>query len=696
MTDIQGLAGLIPLFPIIGAFIFGMSAVFGDKFFKGNTVRVVSVFSPLMIFISFAIGLIYFAKIIQLPVDSRVIHEVVFPWFKSALFVSNIGFALDPLSIIMVLIVSGVSFLIHVYSIGYMRGDPGYSRFFSYLNLFTGMMLILVMADNLLLMFVGWEGVGLCSYLLIGFWYKDINNSRAGMKAFIVNRIGDFAFIIGMFTMFWVLGNATGIYSFDFSFLNSNASVLAKETILGFPAPEFICIMFFIGATGKSAQIPLYTWLPDAMAGPTPVSALIHAATMVTAGVFMIGRLGGLFMQAPIALTVVAIIGGFTALFAATIALTQNDIKKVLAYSTVSQLGYMFLAMGVGAFSAGIFHLMTHAFFKGLLFLGSGSVILGMHHDQDMRHMGGLAPRMKITGRTFLIGVLAISGIFPFAGFFSKDEILFNTFLASHGSIGPLVANILYTLGIVTAALTAFYMFRQYFMTFSGEFRGSPKDDHGHHGAHKLEDVHESPKVVTIPLMILALLSAVAGFFNLPEVMGGGAWFHHFLASVWPAPKGDHSQYHSLEISLAALSVTVALVSVGVSYIFYRKKKELPGKVVSKIPKIHQTLYNKYYVDELYDKIAVQPVLSGSRGIGWFDKYIVDAVVNGVGSVTKYVSKINGWIDANIVDGAVNGLSNLVLWAGGKIRKIQTGYLYNYFYYAVGGAMIIAIIMIIL
>lgn len=713
MSGELGLAGLIPLLPFIGAFLWGMSAVFRDRFFKGGTKKIVSIGAPGLVFISFIIGVIYFIQLLGMPEGQRVIHEVAFPWMKTALFMNNIAFTIDPLSIVMILVVSGVSFLIHVYSTGYMAEDPDFSKFFSYLNLFTGMMLILVMGDNILLMFVGWEGVGLCSYLLIGFWYEDIEKASAGMKAFITNRIGDFAFIVGMFTMFWVVGQAGGGYSFDFSHINASIELLSKQTVLGgIPAIEFVALMFFIGATGKSAQIPLYVWLPDAMAGPTPVSALIHAATMVTAGVFMIGRMGWLFASAPATMTIVAIIGAVTSLFAATIAITQFDIKKVLAYSTVSQLGYMFLAMGVGAFSAGIFHLMTHAFFKALLFLGSGSVIMGMHHDQDMRHMGGLMAKMKTTGITFLIGVLAIAGIFPFAGFFSKDEILFNAFLANHSHLHE-IAYMVYGIGLFTAVLTAFYMGRQLFMTFYGDFRGTPPahhdehshahdDDHDaddvhahHHGVEKLEDVHESPKNVTIPLIILAFLATFAGFLNLPEAMGGGAWFHHWLAPIWP--KGaDHSHYHGLELSLAVMSFAIAVISIFVAYVFFIKKKSLPEFFVRTFPGIHKLLFNKYFVDELYQKIAIQPLILFSKVIAIFDKYVVDGIVNLVGLLTKIVSNINGWIDAHIVDGAVNGLSDVVQWGGGQVRKIQTGFLFSYLNYAIGGVMIIAIILIIL
>lgn len=699
MFEINNLSLWIPLLPMIGALIWGYSAYSDDKIFKQHTKKVVSFGAPLAVLIPFFIGLGYFFKILSLPTGQRAIHEVIFPWISTSHFSNNIAFFLDQLSIIMVLVVSGISFLIHVYSIGYMEHDPGFSRFFSYLNLFTGMMLILVMGDNILLMFVGWEGVGLCSYLLIGFWFQDINNAKAGMKAFVVNRIGDFAFITGVLTMFWVLGNApNGVYTFDFQTLNSMASVLAGQTVVGFKATEVIAVLFFIGATGKSAQIPLHVWLPDAMAGPTPVSALIHAATMVTAGVFMIGRLGGIFLEAPNALVIIAIIGGVTSFFAATIAITQFDIKRVLAYSTVSQLGYMFLAMGMGSFSAGIFHLVTHAFFKALLFLGSGSVILGMHHEQDMRRMGGLHAKMKYTGITFLIGVMAITGVAPLSGFFSKDEILFKTFIGS-----AFISKSLYVLGLTTAFITAFYMFRQYFMTFRGTFRGIPKsvhheesshhdDNHGH-GAFTLDKVHESPAVMTTPLIILAVFSVIAGFLNLPESMGGGAWFHHWLAPIWPVEEEAHSS-HSLEILLALLSFGIAIISIGFAYLFYMKNTHLPETVEKMFPVLHRLSFNKYFIDEIYEVTFVKPTIYLSKGISIFDKTVIDGLVNGLGTLTVWVSKINGWIDTHIVDGAVNGAADIIQWSGDKIRKTQTGYLYNYLSYVLGGVIVITVYLV--
>ena len=719
---VDHITGLIPLFPLAGAFLWGMSAFFGDRIFGKATKKVVSFGAPLLVFGSFVIAVSYFIKLYSMPEGARVIHEVYFPWMRSALFTTNIAFWLDPLSIIMVLIITGVGFLIHLYSIGYMDEDPSFSRFFAYLNLFTSMMLLLVMGDNILLMFVGWEGVGLCSYLLISFWHKDILNAQAGMKAFIVNRVGDFAFIVGMFTMFWVIGQTGGGYSFDFKNLNEMAHILQRHTVLGMPAAEFVALMLFIGATGKSAQIPLYVWLPDAMAGPTPVSALIHAATMVTAGIFMIARLSGLFILAPHVMLLIGAIGAITSIFAASIAVTQYDIKKVLAYSTVSQLGYMFLAMGTGAFSAGVFHLMTHAFFKALLFLGSGSVILGMHHEQDMRFMGGLRHKMKVTGTTFLIGVLAIAGVFPFAGFFSKDEILYNAFLGGHSHI---LFYILYGVGLTTASMTAFYMFRQYFMTFTGKFHGVPhcpvhhdhpihpvppeeasdndehdeseihmfNDLHETHGVQKLEQVHESPKVMLIPLVVLAFLSAVAGFLNLPAAMGGNAWLHHWLSPVF---YGSHEEHHSyaLELALAALSLCVALFSIFVSYIFYVKRKGVSTKIIHKFPNLYDLLYNKYYIDEIYQFLFLRPCVKLARWISGFDKVIIDDFVVSWASAIKLLARISGWTDKHIVDGAVNGMAHLTDAFGYAARAIQTGYLYQYLFYVIGGAIVLAIILI--
>jgi NADH-quinone oxidoreductase subunit L len=534
-----------------------------------------------------------------------------------------VAYLIDPLSLVMMLVVSGVSFIIHVYSIGYMYDDEGFYRYFSFLNLFVFAMLTLVSANNFLLMFVGWEGVGLCSYLLIGFWYEKQSASDAGKKAFVVNRIGDFGFLLGMFLIFWTFG------SLDFK----TVFALAAKYPVGSGVITVITLLLFVGATGKSAQIPLYTWLPDAMEGPTPVSALIHAATMVTAGVYMVARCSHLYVLAPFSLLVVAAVGAVTAIYAASIGMAQFDIKRVLAYSTVSQLGYMFLACGVGAFTSGIFHLMTHAFFKALLFLGSGSVMHGLHGELDMRKMGGLKKYMPITYWTFLLATLAIAGIFPFAGFFSKDEILFHSLISGH----------IIFWGIATAAafITAFYMFRAVFMTFHGESRVDP---HVH--------PHEAPPVMTVPLMTLALLSVVGGFVGFPIIEGANK-FKDFLApSITPLI--HHAHYPAwFEITMMAFSMAVAGAGIFVAYKMYIKQPELPEKVTQKIPVVYDLVYNKYYVDEIYDATVVEPIKNGS-----------DFLWHGV--------------DDNVVDGAVNGSATTIGWLSRHLRKLETGFVQNY------------------
>ena len=476
---------LIPLFPLIGFLINGLVG-------KSLPKSVVGTIGSAAVGLSFLVTVAIFLEFLKLPADARSVEKVVYTWIASGPFKVSVAFLIDPLSLIMLLVVSGVSTLIHIYSIGYMHDDEGFYRYFAYLNLFVFAMLILVSANNFLLMFVGWEGVGLCSYLLIGFWYEKQSASDAGKKAFVVNRIGDFGFLLGIFLIFWTFGsvNFTEVFA------------LAAKYPVGSGVITAITLFLFLGATGKSAQIPLYTWLPDAMEGPTPVSALIHAATMVTAGVYMVARCSALYVLAPISMTVVAAVGALTAIFAATIGMAQFDIKRVLAYSTVSQLGYMFLACGVGAFTSGIFHLMTHAFFKALLFLGSGSVIHGLHGEQDMRKMGDLKKHMPITYWTFLLATLAIAGIFPFAGFFSKDEILFHSLVNGH--------HVYWGIATVAAFITAFYMFRAVFMTFYGESRVDP---HVH--------PHESPPLMTVPLMILAGLRRGGRLRGLPHHRGG-------------------------------------------------------------------------------------------------------------------------------------------------------------------------------
>ncbi|MBM4302639.1 MAG: NADH-quinone oxidoreductase subunit L, partial [Deltaproteobacteria bacterium] len=536
--------------------------------------------------------------------------------------------------LIMLLVVTGVSTLIHIYSIGYMHDDEGFYRYFAYLNLFVFAMLLLVSANNFLLMFVGWEGVGLCSYLLIGFWYEKKSASDAGKKAFVVNRIGDFGFLLGIFLIFWTFGSVNFTEVFP----------LAAKYPMGSGVLTAITLLLFLGATGKSAQLPLYTWLPDAMEGPTPVSALIHAATMVTAGVFMVARCSTLFVLAPISMTAVAAVGALTAIFAATIGMTQFDIKRVLAYSTVSQLGYMFLACGVGAFTSGIFHLMTHAFFKALLFLGSGSVIHGLHGEQDMRKMGNLKKYMPITYWTFLLATLAIAGIFPFAGFFSKDEILFHSLVSGHYVFW----------GIATAAalITAFYMFRAVFMTFCGESRVDP---HVH--------PHESPPLMTVPLMTLAGLSVVGGLVGIPIIQGANR-FKDFLApSITPMVHEVHAPVW-FEITMMMFAMAVAGAGIYMAYKMYLKRPELPEKVIEKIPVIYDLVYNKYYVDEIYDATVVEPIKNGS-----------DFLWHGV--------------DENIIDGAVNGSATTVGWLSSHLRKLETGFVQSYALAILIGAVLV-------
>ena len=494
---------LIPLFPAIGFLINGF---FGRRYSK----TVVSWVACSALGLSFLTSILIFFELIGRPPAERLFEKVIFDWVVSGNLNTVIGYQIDPLSILMALVVTGVSFFIHIYSVGYMHDDPGFPRYFTYLNLFVFMMLNLILANNFLLMFVGWEGVGLCSYLLIGFWYEKDSAANAGKKAFIVNRVGDFGFLLGMFLLFTSLGKH-GVWSLDFTEVFANANELDTATVTA------ITILLFVGATGKSAQIPLYVWLPDAMEGPTPVSSLIHAATMVTAGVYMIARCNVLYSMAPISMAIVAVVGVATAIYTASIGFCQNDIKKVLAYSTISQLGYMFLGVGVGAYSAGIFHLMTHAFFKGLLFLGAGSIMHALSGELDMRKMGGLRKKIPVTFWTFFIATLAIAGIPGLSGFFSKDEILWQAFSSSHGHF------LLWLVAAIAAGMTAFYMFRALFMTFWGECRA---DDHVKH------HIHESPKIMTVPLMVLAVASVIGGYIGVPHVLGGANHIHEFLAPV--------------------------------------------------------------------------------------------------------------------------------------------------------------------
>jgi NADH-quinone oxidoreductase subunit L len=575
---------------------------------------------------------------------------------------------LDPLSAVMLGVVTGVGFLIHVYSTGYMAHEGGYYRFFGYLNLFMFSMLVLVLGNNLLLLFVGWEGVGLCSYLLIGFYFLRKSASDAGKKAFIVNRIGDAGFVLGLLLML----NAIGTLRFT----EIGPAIEAGGFTVGNGVMTAIALLLFVGATGKSAQIPLYVWLPDAMEGPTPVSALIHAATMVTAGVYMITRMNVVFQLAPLALAAVATIGAVTAIYAASMGLVQNDIKRVLAYSTVSQLGYMFLALGVGAFTAGIFHLMTHAFFKALLFLGSGSVIHALGGEQDMRKMGGLWSKIPITAWTFLLATIAISGIPPLAGFVSKDAILAASFNAR-----PL----LWAIGFVTAGMTAFYMFRLVFLTFFGESRVPHDVDH---------HIHESPRSMTVPLMILALLSVVGGWIGWPQSLGGSDHFAKFLDPVIArhaeviAAVPEATQRAS-EYELMAASVLVGLIGISLAWFFYLRRPRIPGTLAARSGGLYRLLYNKYYVDQIYDAMFVNRTKDLGTTLGAFDRGVIDGLfVNGAGWVTRAFSSISMVWDKWIIDGLVNLAARIVWIFSYPVRMIQSGRVSNYALLIVLGVLV--------
>ncbi|WP_061248491.1 NADH-quinone oxidoreductase subunit L [Leptospira alstonii] len=622
--EISVLIPALVALPLVG---FLISGIFG-KWLKEFT----GIFSTGVVFLSFVLALVSF--VLFHPME-RTIPEIVtvFPWISAGGIQVSYAYQVDQLSLYMILIVTGIGFLIHLYSIGYMKGDPGFARYFAYLNLFIFAMLNLVLAENLILLFLGWEGVGLCSYLLIGFDYHKETAADAGMKAFIVNRIGDLGMLLGIALVFWY----TGSVSFT----------AIGEAIPEVPSFRYIlplvAVCFFIGAIGKSAQLPLHVWLPDAMAGPTPVSALIHAATMVTAGIFLIARLNPIFLSAPQVGHWIVIVGSITAFFAATIGLFQNDIKKVLAYSTVSQLGYMFVAMGAGAYVAGLFHLMTHAFFKALLFLGSGSVIHALHHEQDLRNMGGLKNQMKITWITFLVGSLAISGIPPFSGFFSKDLILEKSY--AYGAL-------FYGLGIVTALLTAFYMFRMTYLAFYGESRVS---------SHKAEHLHESPIVMTIPLVILSVGAAIAGFLEVPHFLFGGAnILTRYFAPVFirgteisemivKQPLDVHEVGTTMELGLVAVSVAVAVSGIFIARTIFLTGKKVPDAEESRTG-IGRVLSKKYYVDEFYHNFIVEPiVILGKFLADHVERNFLDLILRGTGRFAVAISLILRRVQTGIV-----------------------------------------------
>jgi len=641
----QNLIISVVVSPVIGVLINGL---LGNLIQKNLGEKVVGIIGSATIGISFVGAILLFINLLGQPADQRRHVYDIYNWISVGGLSVGVSYLIDQLSVVMLLVVTGVSFLIHIYSIGYMHGDRGFFRFFTYLNLFVFAMLNLILADNYLFMFLGWEGVGLCSYLLIGFWYDRKFSGvgitwtgDAGMKAFIVNRVGDFAFLIGMFIIFVNFG------SFNFDTVFSGA---ASRFSTGDTTATWIAILFFIGATGKSAQIPLYVWLPDAMAGPTPVSALIHAATMVTAGVYMIARSAVLYALAPTAMLIVAIVGAVTAIYAASMGLVQNDIKKVLAYSTISQLGYMFLALGVGAFGAGVFHLMTHAFFKALLFLGAGAIIHSLHDEQDLRNMGGLKTLMPGTYKTFLLASLAIAGIPPLAGFFSKDEILSRSLATSP---------ILWGIGAITAFLTAFYIFRLFILTFEGK----PRFD-----AHHLH-VHDAPPTMLIPLWVLGILSFVGGWVGIPSMLGGEENFDTFLEPVFDSAQAKMPSVFftdtSTEYILMMISVLLGMAGIYLAYVAYKKKIELSARLRKSVGDFYEILLNKYYIDEIYRAIIVQPMVFVS------DKYL------------------RRGLDELVIDGTVNVAAKTIEFTGRILRRMQTGFVQNYALAFVVGMIII-------
>ncbi len=648
----------IVFLPLIGAIINGLLGAKIQKSLGKGAIAVIAC-APVVVAFGLAVTALFTLK--GLEPEKRFLIDNLYPWIQLGSLKVDMAFMIDPLSAVMILVVTGIGGLIHIYATGYMHDDNAFWRFFAYLNLFTAAMLILVLGDSLLLLFVGWEGVGLCSYALIGFWYQDHANARAGNKAFIVNRVGDFGFVLGMFLLFWSL-DAHGHGTLTIREMVKWAATLQSQMIWGVPVITLATLFLFVGATGKSAQIPLFVWLPDAMAGPTPVSALIHAATMVTAGVYMTARMNVFFSMAPLTLNVIAVIGVATALVAATIALTQYDIKKVLAYSTVSQLGYMFIGIGVGGYAAAVFHLMTHAFFKACLFLGAGSVIHAMHHEQDMRKMGGLKQWMPLTFITFFISVLAIAGFPPFAGFFSKDEILWLAASNEHWGI--------WFFAVCGAGMTAFYMFRQLFMTFYGQFRG----DH-----HTRDHLHESPGVMTMPLVILAIGAVFAGFLGLPGVLGGSQ-FAQWLEPVIHAHEAEHAS-HALEWGLMALSVSVAGAGCFLAYLMYRKEALSPDIFANLAGGGFYRLFNnKWYLDEIYQVLFVNGTLLLANILSAFDKYVVDGIVNGSATLVRFLSWLNGLFDQYVIDGIVNAVADITFWIGNKLRRVQTGSINSYLY----------------
>jgi len=646
---------LIPVFPL-AAFL--LNGLLGNRYSHVGAYRL----GCGSVGLSFLCAIIVFIRILRTGVAREV---TAYHWIFGGDLTINLAFLIDPLTCIMMLVVTGVGFLIHLYSIGYMHGEEGFTRFFTYMNLFMVSMLLLVMGNNYLVLFIGWEGVGLCSYLLIGYYYDRVSAAKAATKAFVVNRIGDAGFLLAIFLVF------VNFKTLDYTQVFAQAGQLST----GMATAITLCLL--LGAVGKSAQVPLYTWLPDAMEGPTPVSALIHAATMVTAGVYMVVRNHVLYDLSPVALNAVAWVGGVTALFAATIGLVQTDIKRVLAYSTVSQLGYMFLACGVGAYTAAIFHLTTHAYFKALLFLSAGSVIHAMSGEQDIRKMGGLSDRIPWTHATFLVGTLAIAGIFPLAGFWSKDEIMAHAFV--HGRYGW------YAVAAVGAFLTAFYMFRLTYLTFYGESRVE------HQVA---EHIHESPAIMIGPLVVLAALSVLGGFPGVPPEAG---WFHHFLGPVaTPAGGGDqHEAGLGLVVMLMGLATVIALLGWGLAHYLYILRTETAAEWAGRVPGVYKTLFNKYYVDELYDLAIVEPVKRVGLLWDWFDRTVIDGVVRSVGRMTELGSAFSTACEKYVIYGSINILgygNHLAAWSW---RKLQSGKVHHYAAILVAGLFILVHLILI-
>lgn len=691
---------VIPILPFLGALLNGV--LLRNRVGKGGVVAVACGSVGLACLTAFAVIGSFMGSTERAA--GQAWELVVYNWIPAGTLITDLagvtrldvsmGFLLDPLSAVMLFVVTFVGFLIHVYSAGYMAHEEGFQRYFTYLNLFMGAMLMLVLGNNYLVMFVGWEGVGLCSYLLIGFYFKQEFPPFAGRKAFIVNRIGDFAFIIALFALVAKFGTLD--YLKIFPQIAEHSSLVTGEYLMGLSFAAFVGLCLFVGATGKSAQIPLFVWLPDAMAGPTPVSALIHAATMVTAGVYMVARSNVIYQLTDSISLVVAIVGAATALFAATIGLAQTDIKKVLAYSTVSQLGYMFLAAGVGAYSVAIFHVVTHAFFKALLFLGSGSVIHAMSGEQDMRNMGGLKKALPVTYATFLIGALAIAGVPGLAGFFSKDAILEQTFAGGH--------TILWVVGLLTAGLTACYMFRAVFMTFHGEFRGTPEQQ---------SHLHESPPSMTVPLMVLAAGSVLVGYLGMPRAwIHKDGWIHRFLSGSMyeisahgASDGGVHGAEHghhlsaALEWGLMGLSVLVAGLGIFLAWRFYGPGKELArGQAMAeRFPVLHKALVNKWYVDEIYDATVIRGTWGMARQLFRFDAGVIDGLVNGTRHFTvDFLATTSQLFDKYVVDSLVNAIGWILSIGSRLLRKVQTGFVSQYAFVFVLGLFALVCLLLFL